>query len=87
MTYSAHWIKCFQLWARIKYYQVRTSPSFVSCAPGLKTTKYVSVQVLSFVSENKKMPTGIKKGIIEKYPQMIISNNIQRRGTTIEQDG
>jgi hypothetical protein len=49
-------------------YNMRNGPSFVSRAPRLKTTKCAPVQVLSSAPKNKKMPTGIKKGIIEKSP-------------------
>jgi hypothetical protein len=47
-------------------HRVRIRPGFVSSAPSVNTAKGVSFQVLSVVSESKKMPIGIKKGIIEK---------------------
>jgi hypothetical protein len=55
--------------------------------PRLKATKCMSIQVFSGASENKKMPAGIKKGIIEKIPSMITSNNIQRREAARENVG
>jgi hypothetical protein len=46
---------------REEFHRVHIGPDFVSSAPSVKTTKCVSVQVLSVAPKNKKMLTRIKK--------------------------